>query len=135
MDEEVILGTGWNFPVSFDRLNHRTVMVSGIEDIKQSIYIILHTTPGERIMEPEFGCNLKQMVFESINEAMHTKLNHLVYHALLNFEPRVKLTGVKIQEQVESAGFLQITIEFLVITTNTPHNLVFPYYLKEGTNI
>ncbi|MBB2147957.1 GPW/gp25 family protein [Pedobacter gandavensis] len=135
MDEDSILGTGWNFPVSFDNLNHRTVMVSGIEDVKQSIYIILHTTPGERIMEPEFGCNLKQLVFENIDESLHSKLNHVVYHALLNYEPRVKFIGTEILEKVEAAGILHISIEFSLIITNTRHNLVFPFYFKEGTNI
>lgn len=135
MDEDSILGTGWNFPVSFDTLNHRTVMVSGIEDVKQSIYIILHTTPGERMMEPEFGCNLKQLVFENINESLHSKLNHIVYHALLNYEPRVKFIGTEIIEKVETAGLLHISIEFSLIITNTRHNLVFPFYFTEGTNI
>lgn len=135
MKGDSILGTGWNFPVSFDRLNHRTVLVSGIEDVKQSIYIILNTTPGERIMEPEFGCNLKQLVFDQINESFHSKLNHIVYHALLNFEPRVRFIGTEIIQKDEAAGLLHIIVEFSLIITNTRHNLVFPFYFTEGTNI
>jgi len=135
MEKDSILGTGWNFPISFDTLNHRTVMVSGIEDVKQSIFIILNTTPGERIMEPEFGCDLKQLVFEHINESLKTKLDHIVYHALLNYEPRVRFISTEIIDKVEEDGLLRIQIEFSLIITNTRHNVVFPFYFSEGTNI
>ncbi len=110
-------------------------MASGLEDVKQSIFIILNTTPGERVMEPEFGCDLKQLVFENINESLKTKLDHIVYHALLNYEPRVKFIGTEIIGKSEPDGILHIKIEFSLIITNTRHNLVFPFYFTEGTNI
>lgn len=134
-ERDAILGTGWNFPVAFDTLNQRTVMVSGLEDVKQSIFIILNTTPGERIMEPEFGCDLKQLVFENMNDSLKVKLDHIVYHALLNYEPRVRFIASEIVEKSEVDGILSIRIEFSLIITNTRHNIVFPFYFTEGTNL
>lgn len=135
MEKDSILGTGWNFPISFDTLNHRTLMVSGLEDVKQSIFIILNTTPGERVMEPEFGCDLNQLVFENINDSLKTKLNHIIYHALLNYEPRVRFIEADIIDKVETEGFIQVSVVFSLIITNTRHNVVFPFYFTEGTNI
>ncbi|MFZ4103039.1 MAG: GPW/gp25 family protein, partial [Sphingobacterium thalpophilum] len=90
MDEvKSFLGTGWSFPPVFNKVDHSVSMVSEIKDIGESIQIILSTTPGERIMQPEFGCDLKRLVFEKIDSSLIASLDHLIYHALLNFEPRI----------------------------------------------
>ena len=130
------LGTGWAFPPSFDRVNHRIRLVSDAEDIAQSIRLILRTTPGERIMQPAFGCNLSRLVFEKVDAAMIAELNHLVYHALLDFEPRVNFLSAEILDRKELDGRIDIAIHYAIVATNTRHNLVFPFYLQgEGTNI
>lgn len=129
------LGTGWSFPVYFDKANARVQMASDAEDIAQSIRIILGTTPGERLMQPEFGCNLKSLLFERADSSLVTQLNHLVYHALLNFEPRVNFLQAEILHSEELAGELHIRVDYSIISTNTRHNIVFPFYLTEGTNI
>ncbi|MBC7913227.1 MAG: GPW/gp25 family protein [Pyrinomonadaceae bacterium] len=129
------LGTGWSFPVTFDRENNEVVLVSDIEDIQQSLFIILNTTPGERIMQPEFGCNLKQLVFEIIDSSFFAKLDHLIYQAILNFEPRVKYLASQVLNRDEHNGVLIISIDFMLISTNSRHNIVFPFYHSEGTNV
>jgi phage baseplate assembly protein W len=130
------LGTGWGFPPSFDRVNHRVRLVSEAEDIAESIRIILGTTPGERVMQPTFGCHLSRLVFEKIDSAMIAELNHLVYHALLDFEPRVNFLSADVLDREELDGVIHIAVHYAIVITNTRHNLVFPFYLMgEGTNI
>lgn len=135
-DKQSFLGTGWGFPVAFDKVNQVVRMVSDAEDIAESIRLILYTTPGERIMQPAFGCNLSRLVFEKVDSALVAELNHIVYHALLDFEPRVNFTGARIIDREEPDGVLRIEIQYSIVATNTRHNLVFPFYLKgEGTNV
>lgn len=129
------LGTGWSFPPAFDKINHRVRVVSDAEDIAESIRIILSTTPGERLMQPKFGCNLKKLVFERIDTTLVARLNHLIYHALLDFEPRINFLTAEIVDRNELEGILHIQVNYSIILTNTRHNIVFPFYLLEGTNI
>jgi phage baseplate assembly protein W len=129
------LGRGWAFPPSFDRGSMSVKMVSELEDIQESIRIILSTTPGERVMQPAFGCPLRRMVFERLDTAFINELNDIIRQALLNFEPRIRfIEAVVIQENVLE-GIVYIEIGFSVIITNTRHNLVYPFYFLEGTNI
>jgi phage baseplate assembly protein W len=129
------LGQGWSFPPDFSRVDNSVQMVSDIHDIEESIRIILGTIPGERIMQPEFGCDLKRLVFEKIDSTLLASLDHLIYHALLNFEPRITFINTEVLETNAPDGILYIRINFKVIITNSRHNIVFPFYLLEGTNI
>ena len=135
-DIQSFLGTGWSFPPAFTKSPEMTRMVSDLKDIEQSLYIILSTTPGERIMQPEFGCDLKRLAFEINDSTLIANINHLIYHALLNFEPRVNFIEAKIVNREELDGVLHIEVNYKVIITNTRHNIVFPFYLQgEGTNV
>ncbi|MBB5636872.1 hypothetical protein HDF26_001698 [Pedobacter cryoconitis] len=134
-EERTFLGRGWSFPPAFDRINNKNRMSSGVKDIEQSIHIILGTTPGERIMQPEFGCNLKKMVFEQLSSNLITELNQMIGQALLNFEPRIRFHQAEISQEANLEGLVYMHIEYTVITTNTRHNIVYPFYLAEGTNV
>jgi phage baseplate assembly protein W len=129
------LGTGWSFPPEFSKVGNSVQMVADIADIEDSIRIILSTTPGERIMQPEFGCDLKRLVFETIDSTLLASLDHLIYHALLNFEPRITFLNTEVLNLDSPDGRLMIQVNFKVIITNTRHNIVFPFYLLEGTNV
>jgi len=136
MNRQSFLGTGWGFPPSFDRVMHRTRLVSDTEDIAESIRLILSTRPGERIMQPTFGCYLSRLVFEKVDAAMIAELNHMIYHALLDFEPRVNFISADVLDREILDGAIHIAVHYAIVTTNTRHNLVFPFYLNgEGTNI
>ena len=129
------LGTGWSFPVSFDPLQHEVRLVSDRQDIEESIRIILGTIPGERVMQPTFGCNLRRLVFETVDARLVTELNHLVFNALLDFEPRVNFLGADVVGRTVLEGMIRISIDYSVIITNTRHNMVYPFYYTEGTNL
>lgn len=134
-EERTFLGRGWSFPPSFDRLNNASQMSAGIADIEESIHIILGTTPGERIMQPEFGCRIRTMVFEQFSSNLITEINHIIGHALLNFEPRIRFHHAEVLEEANLDGVIMMQIAYSVISTNTRHNIVYPFYLAEGTNV
>lgn len=129
------LGTGWSFPPSFDKLDASVIMVSDVADIEESIRIILSTIPGERLMQPAFGCDIKKLVFEIAGTWLETELNHIIDHALLEYEPRINFMGAVIADRSQEAGVLYVQITYTIIATNTRHNMVYPFYFLEGTNI
>lgn len=138
--ENMFLGRGWAFPPAFDDERCTVQMVEAIEDIQQSLIIIINTIPGERIMLPEFGCGIREYVFETNDPTYMRMLKDAVYDALLYNEPRIKdiqvtLDPVAIADHPQRAGYIYIRIEYTVITTNTRNNMVIPYYKEEGTNI
>jgi phage baseplate assembly protein W len=129
------LGTGWSFPPVFNRFTNSVQMVSELDDIRESIYLILETYPGERIMQPEFGCYLKRLVFEKIDSSLAVRINETIGKALLYFEPRIKFIDVEVVHTDDLAGIITLRINFSVIITNTRHNIVYPFYFTEGTNV
>jgi phage baseplate assembly protein W len=138
MDTETIdrsfLGTGWSFPPTFRREWYGVEMVSDEDNVRKSIQIILQTITGERVMLPTFGCNLQPYVFEPMNVPNIAMIEKIVKDALTIHEPRIivdNLTSTPNQQE----GLLEINIEYTIITTNTRYNYVFPFYMKEATNI
>lgn len=129
------LGTGWSFPPSFDKLDASVEMVSDVTDIEESIRIILSTIPGERLMQPDFGCDIKKLVFEIADTWLVSELNHIIYHALLQYEPRINFIGLTVADRSQQAGVLYVQLTYTIIATNTRHNMVYPFYYQEGTNI
>lgn len=127
------LGKGWAFPPQFNGSDKGAVMVFGEQDIYQSLMILLSTNPGERVMEPKYGCGLKAMVFSEVNLSTVSKIKNLIEKAVLYFEPRITLERVNVSVDEAIEGRLLIELIYTVITTNSRANLVYPYYLLEGT--
>lgn len=107
-------------------------MVSDEEDIRQSLEIILGTRPGERIMHPEFGCNLDIMVFEPITTTLITEVRDIIETAITYYEPRIELLQVGINTSNLQEGVVLIEIDYMIRAYNSRYNLVYPYYLEEG---
>ncbi|NER52230.1 MAG: GPW/gp25 family protein [Symploca sp. SIO1B1] len=125
------LGTGWSFPPSFNRDTASVEMVSDETDVLQSLEIILSTRPGERVMQPNFGCELSQFLFEEISQGLITKIKGLISDALLYHEPRIDVDEVEVDD-TEEEGLLQIQVTYRVRTTNSRFNLVYPFYINEA---
>ena len=132
---KTFLGIGWSFPPSFDNRSGINKMVSDAEDIAQSLRLILLTAYGERIMRPEFGSNLFNTIFGSINSLTINKISRYINQSVLEFEPRVTLNNVEIDQDVVNDGKLNIKLDYTIRTINVRTNIVFPFYFKEGTNI
>jgi phage baseplate assembly protein W len=130
--ERAFLGTGWAYPVSLGP-NRSLGRASYEEDVRQAIQIILGTNPGERVMRPDFGAGLNAFVFEPVSSATLTLIRNRVYNALVDWEPRIDLERVRASFSPERLGELLIEIDYRVRATNTHHNLVYPFYLQEGT--
>lgn len=131
-NNNAFLGTGWAFPPSFHNSNHQVVMSSDLQDIEQSLTILLSTTPGERPMTPEFGCRINQFMFEELTQSSLTQLEYEIRHAILFFESRIDVAEIHFLPE-PNTGTLLIQIGFTIITTNTRSNMVYPFYLNEGT--
>ncbi len=129
------LGKGWSFPPDFLKKERRVEMTEGFTDIERSLEILLGTRKGERVLRPDFGCNLDDMVFETFNESLKTYLSDMIKTAILYHEPRIEPLEVIIDDSFIYEGRLMIEIEYLVRSTNSRFNKVFPFYLEEGTEI
>ncbi|MCP5049203.1 MAG: GPW/gp25 family protein [bacterium] len=127
-----ILGSGWQFPVALDR-NDSLALSHHEEKIAQSIRIILGTAKGERMMRPDFGCNIHEYVFNIIDTATLTLIKSAVKEALLLWEPRIEVLTVKTSTEKLRESTITIDIAYKVRYTNTAHNLVYPFFLaNEG---
>lgn len=133
--DKSFLGSGWGFPPEFNLLTRETRMVSEEEDIRESLRILFSTAPGERMMQPSYGCGLKTLVFEHFSESTVTELKDLVERAVLFFEHRITLNEVDIDADELFQGVIKILLTYTVRTTNTRSNMVYPFYFLEGTNV
>lgn len=129
------LGTGWSFPPRFEKQTKRVDLVSDEDDIRESLMILLSTRPGERVMNPLYGCNLDDLLFAPLNLTLKTYVTDLIETAILYFEPRIDLNKIDINENNDLEGELLIEVDYTVRSTNTRRNLVFPFYRGEGTDV
>ncbi len=105
------------------------------EDIRQSLEILLSTRLGERVMLPEYGCALDEMLFEPLTTTLKTYMRELIRTAILRFEPRIEPLAVELDDSGELEGRVLIKVEFRIRATNTRSNLVFPYFKNEATDL
>ncbi|MFT3823199.1 MAG: GPW/gp25 family protein [Chitinophagaceae bacterium] len=131
-DKKSFLGTGWSFPPTFSKNPCRLEMVSDEEDIAESLKILLSTRHGERVMQPEYGCNLDVLLFEPVNTSLLTFVKDLIEKAILYHEPRIDLRNINISTEQMTEGLLLIELEYVIRQTNSRYNLVYPFYLKES---
>jgi phage baseplate assembly protein W len=127
------LGKGWSFPV-LPTASGSIAFVSGADSIEQAIRIILETSPGERIMRPEFGCGIWELVMEANTAQLHGRLQVRVREALVRWEPRVDVLDVRIDSPVEKKNVLFIRIDYRIRANNALYNLVYPFFLQEGAS-
>ncbi len=130
------LGTGWAFPPEFDLEAGTVEMVSDYKDIEESLNILLSTSLGERVMQPDYGCNLTDYIFESLNSTLIGIIKHNVENAILYYEPRIVAENVDVTsadsfDLIE--GKFTITVEYSIPQTNSRFNYVYDYYLNEAS--
>ena len=139
MEEEFVnndfLGRGWSFPPTFNSDLAGVEMTQKKEDIEKSLCILLTTSPGERVMQPRYGCNMEELVFESLTTTMKTLIKDKIETAILFFEPRIDVTDIQLDDFEQSEGVILIKIEYMIRSTNSRFNFVFPYYKNEATEL
>lgn len=125
------LGVGTAFPMTLDPATQGLARAQYEASVRQSILIILGTAKGERVMRPDFGCGIHDLVFANLSAATIGRVDRDVHEALLRLEPRIDVIAVKVNPNA-AGNVLLIDIEYEVRATNTAFNLVYPFYLQEG---
>lgn len=138
--ERPFLGRGWSFPPTFNRTFAGVEMLAQEADVVSSLEILLTTVRGERIMLPQYGCNLDELLFESLDRRTKTLMADKIESAILYHEPRIVLEDVRLDDSLDDdtqalEGVVLLKITYRVKSTNSRFNFVFPYYQKEGTDI
>ncbi len=128
--EKSFLGSGIHFPIGVDRLYGRIEGSDHEQHIAESVRIILFTSKGERVMRPEFGCSIRDYMFETPNYTTLSRIEEEARNALIRWEPRI--TDVETKASIADDGRLNLEISYRVRSTNNPYNLVFPFYMTEG---
>jgi len=129
------LGRGWAFPPTFLSSAGTVSMTEGEEDIEKSLEILVSTSLGERVMLPEYGCNLSDLLFEPIDTGMQTLLYDRVRTAILYYEPRIEVEDILLQSDRVTEGLILIEVIYRVRATNSRYNFVYPFYKNEGAEI
>jgi uncharacterized protein len=124
------LGRGWKFPVN---VNPRGGMASSEyeADVLEAVGLILRTSRGERVMQPDFGCGIHEMTFSIIDTATVGLVEEAVREALIFWEPRIEVKEVKASLDSSVEGRMDIAVDYRVRATNSEFNLVYPFYMKE----
>ena len=110
-------------------------MLEDEDDIKSSLEILLSTIQGERVMQPKYGCDLTPLLFEPLNSSLRTEIVDKVKNAILYFEPRIDVEKIELKDDQITEGIVLITIDYIIRSTNSRNNYVFPFYKAEGTDI
>lgn len=129
------LGTGWAFPPLFDRESGSVALVSDEEDIKQSLNILLSTSLGERVMQPRYGCNLSDYMFEPLSSSMIGFIKDRVENAILIYESRILVENIEVTDDGSFdliEGRFTISVEYTIPGTNSRFNYVYDYYKNEA---
>ena len=128
------LGTGWGFPPAFNKQTGAVALLVNEDDIQSSLEILLTTRQGERVMRPDYGCNLDELVFEPLTTTFKTYIKDLISTAILYYEPRIEVNKIELDDTGQLDGRILISIDYTVRATNSRFNFVFPFY-KTETNL
>ena len=139
MDETVgttldaaILGRGWARPARLDGAGEAG-LEAGAEKVRQSILLILGTRRGERALRADFGAGLEDFLFEPLSTTTAALVRHRVETALIRWEPRIDVVEVMVDVTDRRLGRLDVSIGYRLRATNTFYNLVYPFFLHEGS--
>ncbi len=129
MSTLALLGRGWRFPIqplSDGNLSY----TSGPDLVRQSIWVILDTEPGERVMRPTFGCGLRRYLMRPNTVATRTLIERDVESALALWEPRIELQRVSADSSEDDPALVLLRIDYVHLRDNRPGSLVYPFYLE-----
>lgn len=121
-------GVGWRFPIQI--ANGKIAAAQGEDTVRDAIWMILGTTPGERPMRPDFGCGIQALVFAPVNPSTLGQLASEVQQALIRWEPRIDVISVTADSVPGQPQHIAIAIDYRVRANNSRFNLVYPFYLE-----
>lgn len=127
----VFVGRGWGFPMRVDP-NGGIALVADEREIDEAMRVILATSPGERPMRPDFGCEIHEHIFDVVTPGLISALRRKVTESLELWEPRVTVVKVDVTPDSVDSAIVYIDIHYRINDTNNPRNLVFPFYMIPG---
>jgi uncharacterized protein len=127
-DAADFIGHGISFPLRVDQ-SGAIATTSGGDGIDSALRMVLMTAPGERVMRPDFGCRIWELMFEPINANTLGLMAESVREAVARWEPRAVLEDVRVEPDPGSVGRVFIHVDYVVRTTNDRRNLVYPFYV------
>lgn len=127
---KAFLGKGWPFPIKPDQQGNGIKLMEYEKCVEQSIRLILGTHPGERVMNPEYGCILWNMVFEPIGSGTEQEVSRIVRESLIKWEPRIRVDDVVTTINSDHYGRIDVSVTYTITRTNTTFNLVYPFFLE-----
>ena len=125
------LGRGWRFPIRPDA-EGQLRLTEQDEAVRNSIFLILSTAPGERVMRPDYGCGVHDLVFEANTPTLRGTVQAMVRRSLVQWEPRIDVIEVRVETPVDYPTQLIIRIDYRLRQNNALFNLVYPFYLQES---
>ncbi|MCK9414043.1 MAG: GPW/gp25 family protein [Prolixibacteraceae bacterium] len=129
------LGNGWSFPPEFIQETCELRMTADEEDIQASLKILLGTSAGERFMNPKYGLDMHEMLFEPMGTTAKTLLKDRIKYAILIYEPRINLISLELDSSAELEGRISIILDYVTRSTNSRYNLVFPFYTTDSNEV
>ncbi len=131
---QAFLGSGLSFPLRTDARG-QVALVSGADDVEQSIRIILGTRPGERVMRPNFGCRAQELLFEPRSAATASLMQEYIHQALRMWEPRIEVRSVNVNFDDANPGALLAEIEYSIKATHDTRSIVYPFYIEDEQEV
>lgn len=122
------VGRGFAWPMRVDHTG-ALALTGGSGDLDDAIRVVLLTAPGERVMRPQFGCRIWDLLFEPVTANLIGLIREAVRDALAQWEPRIEVDAVEPVQDEDDAGLVRIRIEYRVRATNDRRNLVYPFYV------
>lgn len=129
------VGTGWAFPPEFTAHGGTVAMTSDEVDIEQSLRILFGTRRGERVLQPDYGLDVHDLLFEPVSTTLRALFVERARVSLLLHEPRIKVLSLRVESPDPNEGSLHIVLEYEVRATNSRFNLVFPFYLSDASEV
>lgn len=126
--DESFIGRGFAWPMHVDHTGS-IALTNGAGDLDQSIRVILMTAPGERLMRPQFGCRIWDLLFEPVTANLLGLIAQAVRDAVAQWEPRVVLDSVTPSVDTDDNALIRIAMTYRVQSTNDRRNLVYPFYV------
>ena len=133
--EKSFLGKGWSFPPTFSKEKADIEIVSKEEDIRQSLIIFFNTRLGERVMRSDYGCIVHNYMFEKSDLNTIKELAFQLKQSITRYEPRIIVHDVHASKSDAINGLIHLEVVYEIRSTNVRNNIVFPFYLNEGTEI
>jgi phage baseplate assembly protein W len=130
-DTREFLGVGWKFPLQVTP-GGKIAQARYEQRIEESIFLILSTSKGERIMLPDFGCGIHELVFAPNNASTLAMVTQTVRQALTTHERRIDVLDIDAETAPEQPNLLLIRINYRIRANNALGNLVYPFYISEG---